>query len=57
MRTFTLKDVVAPLQEAELYSDVQLASYRRKGNAELVKKYIFASKATAGGRGCALKLL
>lgn len=48
MQDLMLRDVVVPLPEAEFYSDVQLASYRRPENAELVSKYIFSSKATAG---------
>lgn len=54
-----LGEFVKGLSEAEFRSDVQLSSYHRSENSDLVKSYIFTSKATEGKKSSAelLRLL
>ncbi len=59
MITPVLGEFVKGLSEAEFRSDVQLSSYHRPENIDLVKSYIFTSKAAEGKRSSAelLRLL
>ncbi len=59
MTTPVLGEFVKGLSEAEFRSDVQLGSYYRPENIDLVKSYIFTSKAAAGKKSSTelLKLL
>jgi hypothetical protein len=59
MTAALLGEFVQGLSEAEFRSDVQLSSYRRPENLDLVKSYIFTGKAAEGKKSSAelLRLL